>query len=214
MTILRRRLPILALPLMLGACAGGGLGGLGDILTGGQGGGQGGGQAPAAMTAEVQEVRPQQQQIIVRTQDGQQGAVLFDQNTQVVYENQRYDVSALEYGDVVEMRIQQVQQGYYTDLIQVVQSVQERRGGTTGSTGGTPSDVHQIEGTINQIDLSRWMFTLDMTQGGTLPIYLPSTATDADRDRLRKEYRAGDYVRVEVRALDENTAELVRWDWR
>ncbi len=206
-----RRLPLFALPLMLGACAGGGLGGLGDILTGG---GQGGSQAPATMTAEVQEVRQQQQQIIVRTQDGQQGAVLFDQNTQVVYENQQYDVTALEYGDVVEMRIQQVQQGYYTDLIQVVQSVQERRGETTGgTTGGTPSDVHQVEGTINQIDLSRWMFTLDMTQGGSLPVYLPSTATTAQRERLR-DYRSGDYVRVEVRALNETTAELVRWDWR
>jgi len=207
MTILRR-FPIFALPLMLSACAGGGLGALGDILTGGQGGGA---QAPSAMTAEVQEVRAQQQQIIVRTQDGQQGAVLFDQNTQVVYQNQQYPVTALEPGDVVEMRIQQVQQGYYTDLIQVVQSVQERRGGTTG---GTPSDVHQVEGTINEIDLSRWMFTLNMTQGGTLPIYLPSNATATDRDRLRTEYRAGDYIRVEVRALDENTAELVRWDWR
>lgn len=205
MTTMTRRLPVLALSLATAACAGGGLEGLGDILTGGAGGQQQSG----ALTAEVQEVREQQQQIIVRTQDGQEGPVLFDQNTQVIYQNEQYPVRALERGDVVEMRLQQVQQGYYTDLIQVIQSVQERQG---GATGATPSDVHQIEGTIQEIDLNRSMFTLNMTQGGTLPIYLPDTATTADRDRLR-EYQPGDYVRVEVRALDASTAELIRWGW-
>lgn len=199
-----KRLPVLALSLAVTACGGGALGGLGDILTGGAGGQQQGG----AMTAEVQEVRANQQQIIVRTQDGQQGAVLFDQNTQVVYQNQQYAVTALERGDVVEMRIREVQQGYYTDLIQVVQSVQERRGETTGTTSG----AQRIEGTIDQIDLNRSMFTLDMTQGGTLPIYLPQSASTSMRDRLR-QHRSGDYVRVEVRAIDQSTAELVRWDW-
>lgn len=200
-----KRLPVLALSLAATACGGGALGGLGDILTGGAGGQQ---QQGGAMTAEVQEVRAQQQQIIVRTQDGQQGAVLFDQNTQVVYQNQQYPVTALERGDVVEMRIRQVQQGYYTDLIQVVQSIQERRGETTGTTSG----AQRIEGTINQIDLNRSMFTLNMTQGGTLPIYLPRSAPSSMRERLR-DYRSGDYVRVEVRAIDQSTAELVRWDW-
>jgi uncharacterized protein (DUF2141 family) len=201
-----RRFPILALSLAATGCAGGGLGGLGDILTGGPAGGQAGG---GTLTAEVQEVRTQQQQIIVRTQSGEQGPVLFDQNTQVVYQNQQYQVTALERGDVVEMRIQEIQQGYYTDLIQVVQSVQERQGGTQS---GTPAGVHRIEGTIDQIDLSRNMFTLNMTQGGTLPIYLPSSASTADRERLR-DYRSGDYVRVEVRAINEETGELVRWGW-
>lgn len=208
MTRTIRTIPILAFALAAAGCGGGGLGALGDILGGAGGTGQ---PQSGTLTAEVQEVRTQQQQIIVRTQEGQQGGVLFDQNTQVIYQNERYEVTALEYGDVVEMRIQEVQQGLYTDLIQVVQSVQERRG-TTGSTGTTgASDVYRIEGTIDQIDLSRWMFTLDMTQGGTLPIYLED-ATAAERDRLR-DYRSGDYVRVEVRPIDEQTAELVRWGW-
>lgn len=186
-------------------CGGGGaLGTLGDILT--AGGGQGG---SGTVTAEVQEVREQQQQIIIATQDGQRGPVLYDQNTQVVYQNEQYPVNALERGDIVEMRIQEVQQGYYTDRINVVQSVQERQGQTRD---GTPSDVHRIEGTIDRIDLNQWMFTLNMTQGGTLPVYLPSNAPASARDRLR-QHRSGDYVRVEVRAISEERAELVRWDW-
>lgn len=198
------RVPVLALALTTTACAGGGLGALGDILTAGGDPGGGG----AALTAEVQEVRERQQQIIVRTQAGEQGPVLYDQNTQVVYQNQQYPVTALERGDIVEMRIREVQQGYYTDLIQVVQSVQERQGAAPGAESG----VHRVEGTIAQIDLNRWMFTLNMTQGGTLPIYLPSNAPASARDRLR-QHQSGDYVRVEVRPLDQQSAELVRWDW-
>jgi translation initiation factor IF-1 len=107
------------------------------------------------------------------------------------------------------MRVQQVQQGYYTDLIQVRQSVQERQGGTRGSPA---PNVYRMEGTIGQIDLSRDVFTLNMTQGGTVAVRLPSNASAAMRDQLRV-YRTGDYVRVEIRPIDEQTAELVRWGW-
>ena len=197
------KIPLLALALGAAGCSGGGLG---DILLGGGGGGQ---PQSGTMTVEVQEVRTQQQQIIVRTQDGQQGPVLFDQNTQVVYQNQQYQVTNLERGDVVDMRVQEIQQGYYTDLIQVRTPVQERQGGTTGpgQTG-----VYAVEGTIGAIDLQQWTFTLNMTQGGTVAVYLPSSASTADRDRLR-QYRSGDYIRVEIRPVSEERAELVRFGW-
>ena len=200
--------PALALALATGGCSGGGLA---DVLGGvlGGGGGAGGQAQSGTVTVEVQEVRQQQQQIIIRTQDGKSGPVLYDANTQVVYNNENYPVQALELGDVVDMRVQQVQQGYYTDLIQVRTPVQERQGGTRRSAA---PDVYRVEGTIGQIDLSRNMFTLNMTQGGTVPVYLPSNATTTMRERLR-EYRAGDYVRVEMRALDQQSGELVRWGW-
>lgn len=204
-----KRLATLSLALATAGCAGTSLGDIGEILTGGGAGGGGGGGS-GTMTVEIQEVRSQQQQILVRTEDGQQGPVLFDQNTQVVYQGDQYPVEALERGDIVDMRIQEVQQGYYTDLIQVRQSVQDRQGG--GTTGTPAQDVHRIEGTIGDIDLQRWMFTLEMTQGGTLPVYLPSSAPASARDRLR-QHQSGDYVRVEVRPIDEQTAELVNWDW-
>jgi hypothetical protein len=198
------RLPVLLLVVAFTACSGGGLGDLGEILTGG-----GTGQASSGtVTAEIQEVRPSQQQIVVETRDGQQGAVLYDQNTQVVYEDQQYPVTALEHGDIVDMRVQQVQQGYYTDLIQVRTTVQERQ----ETSGGTESDVYRVEGTIGRIDLQEWMFTLDMTQGGTISVFLPSDAPTSVRDRLR-QYQANDYVQVEVRPVDQERAELVRWDW-
>lgn len=201
-----RAVPTLMVALTAGACSGGGLA---DVLGGVLGGAGGAGGGAGTVTVEVQEVREQQQQIIVRTQDGQTGGVLFDANTQVIYNNENYPVRALEYGDIVDMRVQEVQQGYYTDLIQVRQSVQERQGGTRSSPA---PDVYRMEGTIGQVDLSGARFTLNMTQGGTVTVHLPSNATTAMRERLR-EYRSGDYVRVEIRALDQQNAELVRWGW-
>jgi translation initiation factor IF-1 len=201
-----RALPALVLAGAAAACSGGGLGDiLGGVLTGGDAG-----QAQqGTVTVEVQEVQESQQQIMVRTDDGQQGPILYDANTQVVYQNQQYPVRSLERGDIVDMRVQQVQQGYYTDLIQVRTPVQERQGGYRGSP---EPDVYRVEGTIGQIDLDRWMFTLNMTQGGSLPVYLPSSAPASARDRLR-QHQPGDYVRVEVRPLDQQTAELVRFGW-
>jgi hypothetical protein len=195
----------LALVLVVGGCAGGLGGVLGDILTGAPAGQDG----QAVVTVEVQQVRQPQQQIIVLTRDGQQGPILYDQNTQVVYQNQQYPVQALERGDVVDMRVHQVQQGYYTDLIQVRTPVQERNAGA--GTPGQPN-VYRVEGTIGAIDAARSVFTLDMTQGGTVEIVLPSGASAADQERLR-QYRSGDYVRVEIRPLDQQRAELVRFGW-
>ncbi|MFW5951994.1 MAG: hypothetical protein ACOCVZ_07775 [Gemmatimonadota bacterium] len=202
------RLSLLTLALSATACAGGGLGDLGEILTGGPAA-PGSGAGAGTVTVEVQEVREQQEQIIVRTQEGQQGPILYDQNTQVVYQGEQYPVRALETGDLVDMRVREVQQGYYTDLIEVREPVQERQGGYRDSPA---PDVYRVEGTIGDIDAGRSMFTLQMTQGGTLPVHLPSDASAADRDRLR-QYQPGDYVRVEVRPIDEQTAELVRWGW-
>ena len=202
-----KSLPIIALALLTTACGGGGLGDLGEILTGGSPSPGGQGQA-GTLAAEIQEVRQQQQQIIVRTQDGQQGAILFDGNTQVVYQDQQYPVTALEQGDIVDMRVQEIQQGYYTDLIQVRTPVQERQ----GNAGTTATDVHQIEGTIGSIDLERWTFTLNMTQGGTVQVVLPSNSPASARDRLR-QYRAGDYVQIVARAISQQQAELVQFGW-
>jgi hypothetical protein len=197
----------LGLAFGLGGCAGG-LGVLGDILTAGDpaAGGQG------VVTVEVQEVRQARQDIVVRTQDGQQGPILYDQATQVVYQNQQYPVTSLERGDIVDMRVHQVQQGYYTDLIQVRTPVQERTAGTGGGTAATPAGVYRIEGTIGAIDTGASRFTLNMTQGGTVEIVIPSGAPAADHERLR-QHRAGDYVRVEVRAVDQQSAELIRFGW-
>lgn len=193
---------VLVIAAAVGGCAGG-LGALGDIL-----GAPGPDGQSAVATVEIQEVRQARQEIIVRTQDGQRGPILYDQNTQVVYQNQQYPVTALERGDIVDARVHQIDQGYYTDLIQVRTSVQER---TPGAAPSPQPDVYRVEGTLGAIDAASGTFTLNMTQGGTVQVVVPAAATAA-RDRLR-DHQLGDYVRVEVRPIDQQRAELVRFGW-
>jgi hypothetical protein len=119
----------LAVPisLALAGCSGGlgGLGDLGDIL----GGAVGGGGGQTQIRAEVQSVNQNNQTISVVTADGQSGAVRYDQNTQVIYQQQQYPVTALERGDIVVMQLQQSSSGEtYVGRIDVEQSVQERGG--------------------------------------------------------------------------------------
>jgi hypothetical protein len=194
---------VAAAMLAMTGCAGG-LGVLGDILTAPGPDGQ-----AATVTVEVQEVREGTQEIIVRTEGGQQGPVRYDQNTQVIYQNQQYPVRALEWGDIVDMRIHEVQRGYYTDLIQVRTPAQERQG--TGTRTSPEPNVYRVEGTIGTIDAAQGSFTLRMTQGGTIQVLIPADQTSA-RERLR-DHLPGDYVRVEVRPIDQERAQLVRFGW-
>src|SRR5690606_32430060 len=93
----------MAVLLALPGCAGVGLPG-----AGGAGGGTGGGGQANQALVEIQSVEATTGVIRVRTEQGETGDVLFDEQTVVVYQNQQYPVTALEYGDLVVMQLQQV----------------------------------------------------------------------------------------------------------
>lgn len=214
---LGRRMAACALALSTAACAGGGLGTLGDILAAGTGGGgqQQGGQG-GVVTVEVQSVDQQRQIINVATQQGQRGALRYDQRTQVVYQNQQYPVTALERGDVADMEIQQVSQNeYYVGRIQVRQSVQERTGqaspNSPGSVGGTTTGQAQVfSGTVAQVDHTRNAFVLEIRQGVQATAYVPSGAARATSDEFHR-LRVGDFVRFEGRAVNNSQLEVLRF---
>jgi outer membrane biogenesis lipoprotein LolB len=110
--------------LLLSACSG--LGSLGDILgsIGGTGQQQ---QQQGQMQVEVQQIDTNGQRIYMRTQNGQSGYVRFDSQTQVIYRQQQYPVTALERGDIVVMQVQQISQNeLYASRIDVTQSVRDR----------------------------------------------------------------------------------------
>ena len=204
-----RAIALLALPVGLAACAGGGgAGGLGEILGTvlGGGGAQPASSSVGQLVVEVQGVDQQNQQIQVLTEDGQRGPILYDQNTTVVYNQQEYPVTALEAGDVVEMRIQEIQQGYYTDYVLVRQSVQDR-GGTSG--GGSSASLISATGTVRQIEYQRGWFDLETTQGVvtvTLP-YNPAAGTVSAFERLDR----GDRVTIDGYRIATDRIELVRF---
>jgi hypothetical protein len=191
----------------LSGCAGTNLGALGDILGGAMGGTGGAGQQ-GQVVVEVQGVDARQQVIAVRTQEGQQGNVHFDQNTVVTYQNQQYPVTALERGDVVAMQVQQTQQGTpYVSRIDVQQSVQERTGQTSGGTTGGQSQ--QLYGRVGQIDVGRGMFQLQ-TQQGTYVVEMPYNPGAANDDYFRR-LRQGDTVRLEGTVVGNGRVQLYRF---
>ncbi|HEX8431747.1 MAG TPA: hypothetical protein VF625_10675 [Longimicrobium sp.] len=187
---------------------------IGDIIGGvlsqaGQGQ-QGQGQQ-GEVYGEVQGVDTRQQYVQIRTQDGRTANVRFDQNTRVIYQQQQYAVTNLERGDVVNMRLQQDQQGnLYTDYIQVSQSVQDRNGtsNNTGSGVGT-GQIQQFTGTVGQVDTQRGIFEL-RTQQGTLVVTLPYRPSTQDEQRFRS-LRAGQSVRVQGRLGTNGRLELDRF---
>lgn len=102
----------------------GNLGSIGNVLgsvLGGMGGQQQ--QQASRVEAQIESVDPNSGRLYVRTRDGQQGAVRVDNNTMVVYNNQRYPVTSLERGDVVMIQLQQTQNNeLYATRIDVVRS--------------------------------------------------------------------------------------------
>ena len=189
----------LAAMTTIGGCAGAGQ--IGDVLGSVLGGaGQSQGQS-GQVSGVVTGVDTRGQVIGVQQSNGQTINLLFDGNTQVTFENRNYPPTALERGDRVTARVQQVRQGYYTDVIQVTQSVQ----GSGGSTQG--GSVQQMQGTVQQVDASQGAFTVSLPNYGVVTVTLPYNASRTDVSRLQN-LRRGDNVRFYGVFINNTRVEL------
>jgi hypothetical protein len=141
---------------MLAALAGcSSLGSLGSIL------GSvipGGGSGASQVSGYVSGVDTRAQVIGLQQPNGQPVNLLFDNQTKVVYNNQSYPVTSLDRGDQITARIQNTNNGYYTDLVQVDQPVRGSAGTTTSSGA-----VQSVQGTVRQIDQQNGLFTMDVS---------------------------------------------------
>jgi hypothetical protein len=180
------------------------MGGLGNVLGGVLNQGSGSGNE---VSGYVQGIDTRSRQIGIQQGNGQTVAVSYDNQTQVVYQNQNYPVTALENGDQVTLRIQPMQNGgYYTDLVQVNQSVSGSRGsgGTSGTYGG---NLESIQGTVRGIDQSNGLFALDVNNGNRVTVQLPSNLSRSDYNRFQN-LRNGDVVRFNGVYLNNSRVEL------
>lgn len=163
------------------ACAN--TGGLGNILGSVLGGNQQGGQ----VSGSVRSLDTRSQQIAIQQSNGQTVALEYDNRTQVVYQNQNYPVNSLEYGDQVTARVASTSNNaYYTDYIQVDQSV-------SNTTGGSSGNVQQVQGNVRQVDYSNGLFTVN-SGNGILTVSMPYNARRQDITTFQN-LRQGDYVR-------------------
>ncbi|HEY4671243.1 MAG TPA: hypothetical protein VIG78_04165 [Gemmatimonadaceae bacterium] len=179
----------------LGACAGS----LGNVLGGVLGGGNQSNQNQLSGT--IRSVDTRYQQISIQDPNGQTIPVSYDNQTQVVYQNQNYPPTALEYGDQVTARIQANGNSYYTDYVQVDQSV---RGNGTVSTNG---NVQLLQGTVRQIDRRNGVFTIDMNGYNTLTVSVPNNVSTNDVNRFNG-LRTGDVVRFYGTYLNNTQVQL------
>ena len=173
-------------------------GGLGNVLGSvlGQGNQQG------QVTGIVRNVDTRYQQIQLQQSNGQNLNLGYDNQTQVVYQNRNYSVSNLEYGDQVTARVSTTNNNqYYTDLIQVDQSVS-----TTNGTG-TSANVQPFEGTACNIDRTNGTFQITGSNYGTLVVTLPYNPRQTDVNRFQN-LRSGDYVRLYGVLYSNNRVEL------
>ena len=180
----------------LGACAGNSLGNvLGSVLGGGAGGAQ-----SSQLSGTIRGVDTRSQQIAIQQSNGQTVGINYDNQTQVVFQNQNYSPTALENGDRVTARIQSNGNTYYTDYVQVDQSVR-------GNTAGSSSNLQSLQGTVRQIDRTNGLFTVDVYNTGTLTVSLPYNMTANDANVFNR-LRSGDVVRFYGTYLGNSRVEL------
>jgi hypothetical protein len=176
-----------------GACAGNQLG---NILGGVLGGGAQSGQ----LSGTIRGVDSRSQQISIQESNGQTVPVSYDNQTQVVYQNQRYSPTSLEYGDQVTARVQANGNAYYTDYVQVDQSV------TSGNVGAS-SNVQLVQGTVRQVDRRNGLFTIDVNNGSTLTVTLPYNVSSNDANTFNN-LRSGQFVRFYGTYLSNGQVQL------
>jgi len=178
----------------IGACASGQLG---NILGGVLGSGSGSNQ----LSGTIRGIDSRSQQISIQTSNGQTVPVTYDSQTQVVYQNQNYSPTALEYGDMVTARVQANGNSYYTDYVQVDQSV------NGNGTGTVSNNVQLLQGTVRQVDRRNGLFTIDMNNNSTLTVTLPNNVSTNDVNRFNN-LRTGDFIRFYGTYLNNSQVQL------
>lgn len=199
MTRILRTAAFAASVFALGACSS--AGGLGEVL----GSVLGGGATPASqqLAGSVRSIDARNQQISVQQSNGQSVAVLYDQNTKVVYQSKLYAVSDMDPGDQIVARIKTTQNNaYYADSITVTQPVNNTSNGSVSN-----ESVQQLAGTVVSIDRTNGTFVMDAGSGTRLTVSMPYQPRTADVTTFNN-LRTGAYVRLYGVYLNNTRVEL------
>ena len=198
LTMSARLVSAAALLVSVSACSS--AGGLGSILGSVLGAGSGS-QSQNQVSGYIQGVDTRNRQIGIQQSNGQTLVVAYDNQTQVVFNNQSFPVTSLENGDQVTLRVQPLQNGgYYTDVVQVDRSVSSN---STIQSG----NVQLLQGTVRQVDQSSGLFVLDANNGTRVTVQLGQQLSRNDLNRFRS-LRQGDFARFYGVYLNASRVEL------
>jgi hypothetical protein len=197
------RILLTALVILSSGCAQ--AGGLGEIL-GGVLNAPAGGQQGNQIAGTVQSVDTRSQLVYITQSNGQSVPFQYDNQTQVSYQNQNYPVTALERGDEVTVRYQEIgNNSYYVDYIQVNRSV------SSGTTQGGSGQIYSLQGTVRSVDRAAGIFSMSVQDGGTITVSMPYNARSNDVYRFNN-LRNGDYVRLQGEMLNNSRFELRQFE--
>jgi hypothetical protein len=156
------------------------------------------------LSGEIRSVDSRRGRLQVRDQhNGRTHNIQYDGRTRVTYRQRQYPASSLERGDMVRVRISHDRSGNaWADHVEVRESVADRR--------NTSARVQRVDGVVRQVDTRRGVFTVEPNRARPVVVYVPRGISNSDARRFDR-LRRGDRVRVEVRPVNNSTAELVRF---
>jgi hypothetical protein len=166
---------------------------------------------------EVWTVDGRRGRLQLRSGWGRTSTVNVDRATRVVYRQRSYPVQSLERGDVVRVWLEVDGRGdAWADRVEVRQSVRERydRRGYDDrygyDDGRYQGRVERVEGRVGQVNLRERYFTIEQGLNRFLAVYV-GNGFERDAYRRLEGLRRGDRVRVDVRLISGNEADLVRF---
>jgi hypothetical protein len=154
----------------------------------------GGDDLAGTLSGKVDDVDDVRREIRIDTAEGDY-RVRYDDDTPVVYEGREYRATALEAGDLIRVDTRfDGGERWVVGSIDVLESVQERTGGTPG--GGFEA-ADRLEGRVEWIDERRGEFGVRTDRLGVVTVEVPFDAERIERDRFAG-LDEGDYVRLSV----------------
>jgi hypothetical protein len=197
------RTAILAsLATTLSGCAGMNMGSLAEILA------SGAGLYGSNVSGEIRSIDTRRQEIQLSSGYSGSERIQYDNRTEVVYQQRRYDVRDLEVGDYVQVQLADSRGERYAQTIYVQEGARNDRGST--QYPGGDRRIGQLDGTVNQIDQRQGWFELSDRYGSIVMVTLPYQANRGLSDRFQR-LRRGDRVRIEGEWLNGSRMEVHRF---
>jgi translation initiation factor IF-1 len=153
---------------------------------------------PTTITAMINGIDQQRQEIYLRTARNQHYVVNYTANTRVTDRDKKLAVNDLRTGDQVRVNVRDnPDRRIYADDI-ILESV-----GAPGASG-----IRTVEGTVERILPERGFLELRAISGELLTVYIPESSSPATREHFNR-IRVGDVVRIEGERLSEDRLELL-----
>jgi hypothetical protein len=166
----------------------------------------------STLAGEIRSVDARRGRLQIRDdQSDRTETVNYDSRTRVLYGNREHSVTTLERGDYVRMRVDYDRDGNpWAEVIEVTESAREDDRYDEDEDYNYNGRTLRLDGTVRQVDVRRYVFTIEDSDDDVYLVYVPSRAS-RDDVRTFERLRRGERTRAEVRVVSRGQAELIRF---